>query len=87
MKPDRCSFCKGKLYEGKTEFVAKVGDEVISIKDVPAHICENCGEAYFSPEISRKIDEVMSAFHNGKLLAHPIAAGEVEIESLRYQEA
>ena len=80
MKLGRCSFCKGKLYEGKTEFVAKVGDEVISIKDVPAHICENCGEAYFSPEISRKIDEVMRAFHKGGLLARPIAAGEVEIK-------
>jgi len=30
MKPDRCSFCKWRLDEGKTEFVAKVGDEVIS---------------------------------------------------------
>ncbi len=59
MKPDRCSFCKGNLHEGKTEFVAKVGDEVISIKDVPAYICENCGEAYFMPEISRKIDKVI----------------------------
>ncbi len=59
MKLDRCSFCKGNLHEGKTEFVAKVGDEVISIKDVPAYICENCGEAYFMPEISRKIDKVI----------------------------
>ena len=42
MKLDRCSFCKGNLHEGKTEFVAKVGDEVISIKDVPTYICENC---------------------------------------------
>jgi YgiT-type zinc finger domain-containing protein len=80
MKPDRCSFCKGKLHEGKTEFVAKVRDEVISIKDVPAYVCENCGEAYFTPEISRKIDEVMRDFHRGKLLAHPIAAGEVELK-------
>ena len=80
MKPDRCSFCKGKLYEGKTEFVAKVGDEVISIKDVPAYVCENCEEAYFTPEISRKVDDVMRDFHRGKLLAHPIAAGEVKIK-------
>ena len=80
MKLDRCSICKGNLHEGKTEFVAKVGDEVISIKDVPAYICENCGEAYFMPEISRKIDKVMSDFHEHKLLAHPIAAGEVEIK-------
>ena len=77
---DRCSFCKGNLYEGKKEFVAKVGDEVISIEEVPAYVCENCGEAYYTPEISRKIDKVMRDFHGDKLLAHPIAAGEVEIK-------
>jgi len=80
MKPDKCSFCKGKLNEGKTEFVARVGEEVIVIKDVPAYICENCGEAYFTPEISRKIDKIMRNFHKGKLLAHPIPAGEIELE-------
>ena len=80
MKPNKCSFCRGRLYEGKTEFVARVGDEVIVIKDVPAYICENCGEAYYTPEISRKIDEVMRNFHKGKLLARPIAAGEVELK-------
>jgi len=53
---------------------------VISIKDVPAYVCDNCGDAYFTPEISRKVDEVMSDFHRGKRLAHPIAAGEVEIK-------
>jgi YgiT-type zinc finger domain-containing protein len=80
VKPDKCSFCKGKLREGKTEFVAKVGNEVISIKGVPAYVCENCGEAYFTPEISRKIDEVMRDFHEAKLLVHPLAAGEVELK-------
>jgi len=37
MKPDRCNFCKGKLSKGKTEFVTKVGDEVISIKSISAY--------------------------------------------------
>ena len=48
MKPDRCSFCEGKLVEGKTEFVAKVGEQIIAIKDVVAYVCENCGEAYYT---------------------------------------
>ncbi len=32
MKPDRCSFCKGKLVKGITEFVVKVEDEILVIK-------------------------------------------------------
>jgi len=48
MKPDRCVFCKSKLVEGKTEFVAKAGEQIIAIKDVSAYVCENCGEAYYT---------------------------------------
>jgi len=81
LKPERCSLCKGKLQEGKTEFTVKAGKEVISIKEVPAYVCQECGEAYFAPEISRKIDKVMRDFHKGKLLVHPIAAGEIQLEA------
>jgi len=59
MKHDRCSFCQGKLVEGKTEFVAKVEEQIIAIKDISAYVCENCEEAYYTPEVPRKIDIVM----------------------------
>ncbi|WP_245543637.1 YgiT-type zinc finger protein [Methanoplanus limicola] len=29
------------------------------MKEIPAYICNQCREAYFTPEISRKIDEIM----------------------------
>jgi YgiT-type zinc finger domain-containing protein len=61
--PERCTFCKGTLQEGKTEFIARVGDEIIVIRDVPAYVCDRCGEAYYSAEISRKIDAVMKDAH------------------------
>ena len=59
MIPDRCSFCKGKLREGTTEFMAHAAGEVIVTKDVPAYVCEQCGEAYYTTGTSRKIDGVM----------------------------
>jgi YgiT-type zinc finger domain-containing protein len=80
VKPTKCSFCEGKLQRGKTEFVARVEDEVIVIKEVPAYVCEQCGESYYTPEISRKIDEIMREFHRGKLLVRPLAAGEIELK-------
>ena len=60
INPDRCSFCGGRLHEGTSDFVAKVGGEIVSIKDVPAYVCENCGEAYFTPDVSRKMDCFMA---------------------------
>jgi len=35
------------------------GEKIIVIKEIPAYICNQCKEAYFTPEISRKIDEIM----------------------------
>ena len=77
MEPDRCSFCKGRLIKGETEFIVRVESEALVIRDIPAYVCEECGEAYYTPDISRRIDWVMEWFHESKLLVHPIAAGEL----------
>ncbi|HOI59167.1 MULTISPECIES: YgiT-type zinc finger protein [unclassified Methanoculleus] len=36
MIPERCTFCRGSLQEGKTEFIARVGGEIVVVRDVPA---------------------------------------------------
>ena len=77
MEPDRCSFCKGRLIKGETEFIVRVESELLVIRDIPAYVCEECGEAYYTPAISRKIDRIIERFHESKLLVHPIAAGEL----------
>jgi len=80
MIPDRCSFCKGKLRKGTTEFMAHAAGEVIVIKDVPAYVCEQCGEAYYTAATSRKIDGVMRDAHQKKLCMRPLPAGEVSLK-------
>jgi YgiT-type zinc finger domain-containing protein len=80
MIPDRCSFCKGKLREGTTEFMAHAAGEVVVIKDVPAFVCEQCGEAYYTAGTSRKIDRVMRDAHQKKLCMRPLPAGEVSLK-------
>lgn len=82
MNPDKCTFCKGNLKKGKTDFIVKIKNEVVSIKNVPAYVCDNCGESYFEPESSEKIDIIMKAFHENKFVAHPIAAGEIDFDSI-----
>ena len=77
--PDTCICGRGKLHKGFTKYIIEVENEVIVIKNVPTWICDICDEAYITPEVSRKIDEIIRAFKAGKLLAKPIAAGEVEL--------
>ncbi|HNX18588.1 MAG TPA: type II toxin-antitoxin system MqsA family antitoxin [Methanoregula sp.] len=79
MIPDRCTFCKGRLVSGTTEFIARAAGEVVVIKDIPAYVCEQCGEAYYTTETSRKIDGVMRDVHKKKLCVRPVPAGEVSL--------
>ncbi|MFV2015822.1 MAG: type II toxin-antitoxin system MqsA family antitoxin [Candidatus Heimdallarchaeota archaeon] len=79
MKPDKCNYCKGTLKEGNTEFITRIKEQLLVIKKIPAWICDICGEAYFKPESSRKIDQIIEKAKVEPLLAHPIAAGEIEL--------
>jgi YgiT-type zinc finger domain-containing protein len=79
MIPERCTFCRGRLHEGKAEFIARVGDGIIVIKEVPAFVCDRCGEAYYTADISQRIDAVMKDVHEGRICARPLAAGEVDL--------
>jgi len=82
MDPGECLLCKSKMREGTTEFVARIGEQVVVIKNIPAFVCPNCDEAYYSIDTQRKIDRIMKAFHEGKLLARPLVAGEVDLLAL-----
>ena len=77
---DICALCGGKLREGFTELVLKAGDVLAVIKSVPALVCNCCGEAYLTPYVSERVDQVMKEYQAGKLLSRPIAAGEIELE-------
>jgi YgiT-type zinc finger domain-containing protein len=77
--PDTCSCGRGKLHKGITKYITEVEDRVIVISNVPAWMCDLCSETYVSPDVWDKIDEIIAAFRAGKLLAKPLAAGQVEL--------
>lgn len=52
----KCVICKqGETQPGMTTVTLTRGEVTLVIKNVPADICDNCGEYYLSDEISRKI--------------------------------
>lgn len=87
MIPEICSVCKGKVKQGFTEFIAKVNDQIIVISDIPAWVCVNCDTAYFTHEISKKIDIIMEKVHNNKFVAKPLAAGKIQFSDITPIEA
>ena len=78
-----CCYCAVKMREGRHNFMARVGDEIVVIKDVPALICDTCGEVEYTLEVSREIDVIMKDFFAGRLLAKPLAAGEITFKLQR----
>ena len=72
-----CCRCAGKMHKGKHDFMARVVDEIIVIKDVPALICDICSEVEYTLDVSKDIDVIMKEFFAGRLLAKPLAAGEI----------
>jgi YgiT-type zinc finger domain-containing protein len=53
-----CYFCKGEVVERRIQHVHQWGEKIIIFEDVPAEVCQQCGETYFSPEVLDKMDEV-----------------------------
>jgi len=71
----KCTICKqGETQSGTTTVILERGKTTVVIKDVPAEICENCGEYYLSEDMTARVMEMAEAAvqHN------------VEIEVLRF---
>ena len=52
----KCHICRtGNTNAGKATVVLQRGETTIIVKGVPAQVCENCGEYYLSPTITRKV--------------------------------
>lgn len=71
----KCVICKmGETSAGKVTVTLQRGELTVLIKNVPAQICENCGEYYLSDDIT---DQVLKQ-------AEASAARNAEVEILRF---
>ena len=71
----KCTICKqGETQPGKATVVLERGQTTVVIKDVPADICENCGEYYLTEELTAKVLE----------MAEEAVQHNAEIEVLRF---
>ncbi len=71
-----CPICKHGITEnGTTTLVFEKGKSTIIIKNVPAEICENCGESFLSENVSQGIL---------KLAEEGVSKG-IEVEIFKYE--
>ena len=57
----KCFVCKHNgIKPGTTNKMFEKEGRFVIIKDIPALICENCGEIYFETAVMKKLETILS---------------------------
>jgi YgiT-type zinc finger domain-containing protein len=70
-----CVICRnGKTLDGHVTVTVQRGETTVILKQVPADVCDNCGEYYLSSEVTAQVlEKAESAVQSG-----------AEVEILRF---
>ena len=71
-----CFLCKGKVIEQSTSVDFWWGDDLKIIENVPAGVCQQCGEKYFSADVYKEMERI------AKGAGH--AVRRLSVEVMRY---
>ncbi len=56
-----CFYCKGQTVETTTKFIVDLGSCVVIVKNVPARVCQQCGETSYSNEVAQQLEKIVEA--------------------------
>lgn len=62
-----CYFCKGKTELRNVNVDFRWKDKLFVVKNVPVEVCNQCGEKYYSAEISKKLDDFVKKQSESKI--------------------
>jgi len=55
---DKCYFCRAKVVEQLISIDYRWGDTLVVIKDVPAGVCQQCGEKYLESDVYKELERL-----------------------------
>jgi YgiT-type zinc finger domain-containing protein len=55
---EKCYFCKGKVVQKKITLDFRWGEDLVVIKDVPAGVCQQCGEKYIESSVYKELESM-----------------------------
>ena len=58
-KTRKWPLCGGLLQHGQTAAQFFIGEKIIIIKDVPAEVCADCGEAFTKSSVAGRIEDIL----------------------------
>ena len=51
----KCYFCGGQTREQLVTDLYTEGNLYLAVENVPADVCQQCGERYYSPEVMKRL--------------------------------
>lgn len=58
MKGDRCEFCAGEMKQRRILARFRYRGQTIYVENVPAWVCDKCGEEYFDAPVYKSLEEI-----------------------------
>jgi len=75
MKGDRCEFCEGEMKQRRILARFRYRGQTIYIENVPAWVCDKCGEEYFDAPVYKSLEEISRQRERiQRVISFPLAA-------------
>lgn len=75
----KCLVCKHNGFKkGTTVLPIERGNAILLITDIPARVCENCGETYLDEEVAQEVQDLANETLSGEV-SYAKARGKREV--------
>ncbi len=69
-----CYFCRKGILEDRIVTVDfRWGNKLVVIEEVPAKVCNECGERYYSADVSRRMEKIAIEGKKERTIEVPLA--------------
>ena len=58
----KCGICKAEMGEKNVSYTEDIAQNTIVIRHVPAHVCTECGNTWYSGIVAAKLEKMIDSF-------------------------
>lgn len=77
-----CSLCKGKMEHKRVDVIKKTNSKIVVINEVPAYVCQQCGERYYPLEVVESIEKILEGVAKETVKFNTIQGVELKFETV-----
>jgi len=79
-KGDQCEFCEGEMKPQRVLARFRFKGQTIYVENVPAWVCNRCGEQYFDAPVYKRLEEIAQQRERiQRVISFPLAEFDMAI--------